>query len=81
MVMISDNSIAKMLYNDLSNIYHKQGSIYFKDTLTKEKSVKYYNLLKTNIIDNNDISTIVKNSMSESLDIWLRNNTKEYTDK
>ena len=70
LVMLSRNSIAKMLYNDLTNIYKKQSSLYFKDSNTKEKSLKYYELLKTSIIDNKDISSIVRDSMSESFNIW-----------
>ncbi|RLD43514.1 MAG: fatty acid metabolism transcriptional regulator FadR [Bacteroidetes bacterium] len=73
LVMLSNNSIAKMLYNDLTNIYKKQGSIYFENHSTKEKSLRYYEKLKVNIIENKNISLIVKDSMSESLDIWLKN--------
>ena len=72
MVNNSGNSIAKMLYNDLTNIYHKQSALYFKDAHTKKKSNKYYDLLKTNLLENKDITLIVKRSMEESYDIWRR---------
>ncbi len=72
MVNNSGNSIAKMLYNDLTNIYHKQSALYFNDIHTKRKSIKYYKLLKSKLNDNKDISMVVKGIMEESYDIWRR---------
>jgi len=72
LVTLSNNSIAKMLYNDLTNIYHKQGSLYFNNSSTKEKSLKYYDKLRKSIIEKKDISSIVKDSMTESLNIWIK---------
>ena len=68
----SGNSIAKMLYNDLTNIYHKQSALYFNDNNTKLKSIKYYSILKEYLLENKDITEIVKVSMIESYEIWRR---------
>jgi len=72
----SHNSIALMLYNDLTNIYHKESSSYFKDPHTKKKTLQYYNSLKNSILSNSDSSKIIKTSMEDSYGIWKRTNQK-----
>jgi GntR family negative regulator for fad regulon and positive regulator of fabA len=71
MINHSNNSIAKMLYNDLTELYHKQGSNYFDNIQTRRKSLKYYKEL-TKAINNKseDIKTIVKHAMHVSLANW-----------
>ena len=64
-----------MLYNDLTEIYNKQGAVYFSKKQTKEKSLEYYTRLKKAIInDENDVKNIIKQTMQESLEIWERIN-------
>ena len=75
MIKYSRNSIAQMLYNDLTEIYNKQGAVYFSKKQTKEKSLEYYTRLKKAIInDENDVKNIIKQTMQESLEIWERIN-------
>jgi len=75
MIKFSRNSIAQMLYNDLTEIYNKEGAVYFSAKQTKEKSLEYYTRLKNAIInDENDIKNIIKQTMQESLEIWERIN-------
>jgi GntR family negative regulator for fad regulon and positive regulator of fabA len=71
MINHSNNSIAKMLYNDLTELYQKQGSNYFNSIQTRRKSLKYYKEL-TKAINNKseDIKTIVKHAMHVSLANW-----------
>ncbi len=71
----SRNSIAQMLYNDLTEIYHKEGAIFFSNIQTKKKSLDYYQRLKNAIPKGeNDIREIVRQTMQESLEIWERIN-------
>ena len=75
MINNSGNSIAKMLYNDLAEIYNKESSVYFDNEQTKTKSTAYYLKLKK-MIENNDtgIKKIIRETMQNSLDIWERIN-------
>jgi len=66
----SGNIIARMLYNDLTGIYHKEAAKYFRSHYSKMKSLTYYNALKNSIIKNNNIIDIVRNNMEESKKIW-----------
>jgi DNA-binding FadR family transcriptional regulator len=71
LINLSNNSIAKMLYNDLTELYHKQGSNYFDKIKTRRKSIKYYKELSRAITNKSeDIKTIVKHAMHESLANW-----------
>ncbi|MCK5845878.1 MAG: GntR family transcriptional regulator [Bacteroidales bacterium] len=77
LINTSENSIAKMLYNDLSSIYYKESTLYFNDLHTKKKSSQYYKYLLDSIISNKDIGNIVELSMIESYNIWKRINQKK----
>jgi GntR family transcriptional regulator, negative regulator for fad regulon and positive regulator of fabA len=75
MIKHSKNSIAQMIYNDLTEVYRKERVAYFDNTLTKKKSYEYYDALKNAILkDENSIKTIVKHTMEESLAIWENTN-------
>jgi len=75
MIKYSRNSIAQMLYNDLTEIYNKQGAVYFSKKQTKQKSLEYYSRFKNAIVnDENAIKNIIKQTMQESLEIWQRIN-------
>lgn len=71
MIKYSKNLIAQMLYNDLTEIYQKEGAIYFEREYTRKKSMEYYKKLTNAILHNeNNIIQIVKHTMQESLEIW-----------
>jgi len=71
----SRNSLAQMLYNDLTEIYLKECAVYFIDKQIKKRSLNYYSKLKDAIINGeNDIKEIVKQTMQDSLEIWERLN-------
>ncbi len=75
MVMINncDNSIARMLYNDLSELYHKHCLKYFDNELTKTTSFKYYKDLKYAITNSKEnITAIIKNAMQEGSTLWSK---------
>ena len=75
MIKYSKNSFAQMLYNDLTEIYHKKSVIYFEEEHMRKKSLEYYSKLKNAILNNkDDIGQIVKQTMQESLEIWQRVN-------
>lgn len=75
MIKYSNNSIAKMLYNDLSEIYQKESAFYFNNEQTTKKSLTYYIKLKNAILNKEDnIRGIIKQSMQESFTIWKRIN-------
>jgi GntR family transcriptional regulator, negative regulator for fad regulon and positive regulator of fabA len=75
LVKHSKNSIARMIYNDLSEIYYKESTVYFSDKQTRKKSLDYYKRLKNGILHNEkDITKIVKQTMQESMKIWERLN-------
>jgi len=75
MIKYSKNSIAKMLYNDLTEIYHKERVVYFDKKQTRKKTFEYYTRLKNAILQNeNNIKQIIKQTMQESLEIWERVN-------
>ena len=74
MMKLSGNMIAQMLYNDLSEIYQNEGTLYFRNKEAKMNSVNYYEKLHDAIINNKDIKKIVKNSMKESCEIWKKLN-------
>ena len=64
-----------MLYNDLTEIYHRESVVYFEEEHMRKKSQEYYTKLKTAILNNKDnIGQIIKQTMQESLDIWQRVN-------
>ena len=65
------NSIAKMLYNDLANLYHRHGSLYFEKAPAKTMSFNYYNALKHAIMHNKEgVPSIINNAMQESAALW-----------
>ncbi|NOR88468.1 MAG: GntR family transcriptional regulator [Bacteroidales bacterium] len=67
----SENSIVKMLYNDLTEIYHKEGAIYFSNNQIKRKTLDYYIRLKTAILHHDhEIKYIIKQIMQDSLKTW-----------
>ncbi len=71
MIKYSKNAIAQMLFNDLTEIYHKERSDYFNEEQTKQKSLEYYSKLKNAILHNtNDIKQIVRHTMQEAMRIW-----------
>jgi len=71
----SKNTIAKMLYNDLTEIYLKECAVYFINKQIKKKSLDYYSRLKDVIlVGEGNIKEIVKQTMQESLEIWERIN-------
>ncbi len=75
MIKKSNNSIAIMLYNDLTEIYHKKGEMFFADKQIKSKSIDYYKKLKEAIEKNSkDIVSIIEQTMQNSLEIWERVN-------
>jgi len=68
----SENSIAKMLYNDLAAIYTIESTKYFKNKETKKASLFYYTELKKAIINKQNIKETVKIAMQESLELWKK---------
>ena len=75
LVALSRNSIAKMLYNDLTEIYFSKSEEYFSNEIIKNKSLTYYNSLR-NAIESKDgkVEVLVRTTMQESLDIWMNFN-------
>ena len=75
LVALSRNSIAKMLYNDLTEIYFSKSEEYFSNEIIKNKSLTYYNSLQ-NAIESKDgkVEDLVRKTMQESLDIWMNFN-------
>ena len=75
LVALSRNSIAKMLYNDLTEIYFSKSEEYFSNEIIKNKSLTYYNSLR-NAIESKDgnAEVLVRTTMQESLDIWMNFN-------
>ncbi|MEA2041682.1 MAG: GntR family transcriptional regulator [Bacteroidota bacterium] len=76
LIQYSQNSIALMLYNDLSEIYFKEGSEYFKNSKLKQKSIDYYEKLKNAVVNSKETENIIRTSMQESYEI--RKNLKSY---
>jgi GntR family negative regulator for fad regulon and positive regulator of fabA len=75
MINNSNNSIAKMLYNDLTELYHQQGATYFDKIKTRRKSLKYYRELSKAIHNKNeDLKAIIEHTMHESLTNWHKEN-------
>ncbi len=67
----SENSIANMLYNDLSKLYHKHCLIYFEKEEAKTMSLKYYNSLNQATKSNKEsVKEIIKSAMEESAKLW-----------
>ena len=67
----SDNSIAKMIYNDLSKLYHKHCSVYFDNEFATSMSINYYNSLKQAIIEDvESTKIIIQKTMEESAALW-----------
>lgn len=78
LVKHSENAIVKMLYNDLTEIYFKEGSLYFNNHKTKKLSLTYYEKLKNSIVnDKMKIKKNIKQMMMISLKIWESENRKE----
>lgn len=75
LIKSSKNTIAKMLYNDLAEIYQKECSLYFKNHKTKMLSHTYYNKLKNSIVnDKIKIKMNIKQMMLISLKNWESEN-------
>lgn len=75
LIKLSKNSIARMLYNDLTEIYFEESTVYFSNKQTRKKSLEYYKRLKNGILHNEkDIRKIVKQTMQESMKIWEKIN-------
>jgi len=69
----SENAIVKMLFNDVAEIYFKEGSLYFNTDRTKKISLTYYEKLRNSIQDDKTtIKKTVKQIMVISLKIWER---------
>jgi GntR family transcriptional regulator, negative regulator for fad regulon and positive regulator of fabA len=72
LIRLSDNFIAKMLYNDLSENYLKQATVYFTTKKGRIMSKRFYKSLKECIANDRTMTiTIVKIAMEESLLHWL----------
>jgi GntR family negative regulator for fad regulon and positive regulator of fabA len=72
LIRLSENSIAKMLYNDLTENYLKQAAVYFATTTGRKMSIRFYkSLMECISIDRSMTLTIVKIAMEESLLHWL----------
>ncbi|MCF6243249.1 MAG: GntR family transcriptional regulator [Bacteroidales bacterium] len=69
-VHASNNSIAKMLYNDLSQIYLNESIRYFDFDPSKKASILYYKQLRKAILEGNEIKETVKLAMKESYKLW-----------
>ncbi len=75
LIKFSKNTIAKMLYNDLAEIYFKECLLYFKIKKTKTLSITFYNKLKNSILnDKMNIKKNIKQMMLISLKIWENEN-------
>jgi len=75
LVALSRNSIAKMLYNDLTEIYFSKSEEYFSNEIIKNKSLTYYNSLQKSIESKDGkVEVLVRTTMQESLDIWMNFN-------
>ncbi len=75
LVTYSKNAIAKMIYNDLTEIYSSRGESYFSDVEVKKVSLEYYKNIKKAInTGSNEIDAIVKSCMQESLETWKSSN-------
>lgn len=71
-VKAGNNSVARMLYNDLSPIYLSESIRYFEHELTKKASLLYYKEFKKAIHRNSRIKETVKTAMIESLELWKK---------
>jgi len=75
LVTYSRNTIAKMIYNDLREIYSNRGESYFLNVEVKKFSIDYYKNLRNAINGgSNGIDVIVKSCMVESLEMWKSSN-------
>ena len=75
LVKFSKNTIAKMLFNDIAEIYNKESKFYFKKKRNKELSLAYYNKLKRSILgDRTKIRKYVKQVMLITLKLWEKDN-------
>ena len=73
LIKLSNNSIAKMIYNDLSDLYQEHCNMYFDSELAKSKSLSYYIDLKQAIKDNKESTkAIIKATMVESAALWSK---------
>ena len=76
LVSLSRNSIAKMLYNDLTEIYFSKSEEYFSNEIIKNKSLTYYNLLQKSVeFNDGKVENLVRETMQDSLVIWMNSNT------
>ena len=58
LIKLSGNSIARMIYNDLSELYHTQVLFYFDKEETKAKSLQYYSALKNAIPNDKEVQDL-----------------------
>lgn len=72
MVKLSENSIGRMLYNDLSSIYKKEGFIYFNNKALRQNSVDYYKKLKMAIYGDGNFQELIKYTMEKSYELWKK---------
>lgn len=71
LIKYSGNSIAKMLYNDLSDLYQKHCLVYFANQLARSNSLTYYNALRQALLkDIKSAKLIIKTTMQESATLW-----------
>ena len=70
MIKLSKNTIAMMLYNDLTVIYSNEGKAYFQKLETKKRSIQYYETLKQAIIYGGNVNMVIESAMTESVRIW-----------
>ena len=71
LITSSKNTIVKMLYNDLTDIYQKESLLYFDNKEAREASATFYrNLEKAMLNDKTTIVDIVRKAMLKSIKIW-----------
>lgn len=72
-VTLSDNSIARMIFNDTKQAYLKLALKYFQLPENRQSSSQYYIELEHNIINNNlNIKKIVKKAMDQSIKNYIK---------
>lgn len=79
LVKLSGNIIAKMLYNDLSEIYRAKGEYYFRNKKAKVISLAYYKKLKIKINTEKEVKSTIYQIMNLSLNFWKKNNSSYKT--
>lgn len=77
-VTYGNNSIVKMIFNDIKDAYRLHTISYFSYTESKDLSLDYYKKLKHELTNNRDnIREIVCEAMKESLELWNRSNMND----